>query len=309
MARVAVVTGVSAPFAARVAQILAEAPGVHRVIGADSVPPLGGEPPGGVEYAHVDLHDESLARIVSESGADLVLHLGLDATQGHGREEHLLGAMRALTAAQRSSCVRRLVVRSSAALEDGGAEEVERHTLGLLRRRPDMSVAVLRFANLIGPTADTPLTRYLDSPVVPTVLGHDPDVRFLHEDDAVEAAARMALSDETGLFDLAGEDSVPLSECLRKVGGRRMPVPAAGLRVLRGLNRHGRIGYASSSAPRMGTSAPGEWEPAPLEHALRWAPEHSSPQAFESYAAHRRRARAGLRAVHLLTLARAGLRR
>ncbi|NYH52298.1 UDP-glucose 4-epimerase [Nocardiopsis arvandica] len=311
MARVVLVTGVSSPLATRVAQALSEEPGVRRVIGADSSSPSEDAP--GVEYAHVDLHDGSLDRIVTDSGADLVLHLGLDTVNVPNREDNVLGTMRVLGAAQRSTTVRRLVVRSSATLDADDAAEVERHTRGLQRRRPDLSVAVLRFANLIGPSVRTPLTRYLDSRVVPTVLGSDPHVQFLHEDDGAEALVRMALSDGTGSFDVAGADSVPLSHCLRRVGGQRLPVPERGLRVLRGLARHGRIAYASSSASRavrteLDTSG---MDSEPLERVLDWSPSYSSVEAFDAYADSRgTSSRADrLRPVHVLALARATLGR
>ncbi len=312
MVRVVLVTGVSTPLAARVAQTLSEEPGVRRVIGADSSPPPTGAP--GVEYAHVDLHDGSLDTIVADSGAELVLHLGLDTVGRPNREDNVLGTMRVLGAAQRSTTVRRLVVRSSATLDADDAAEVERHTRGLQRRRPDLSVAVLRFANLIGPSVRTPLTRYLDSRFVPTVLGSDPDVQFLHEDDGAEALVRMALSDGTGFFDVAGEDSVRLSHCLRRVGGQRLPVPARGLRVLRGLARHGRIDYASSSTARAvsaGLNTSGMHTDS-LERVLDWSPAYSSVEAFETYAGSRSGTSSrggGLRPVHVLALARATLGR
>ncbi|WP_304452209.1 NAD-dependent epimerase/dehydratase family protein [Nocardiopsis sp. YSL2] len=324
MARVVLVTGVSSPLAAGVAQALSAEPGVRRVIGADSSPPPradsaprasvgGGDAPRGVEYVHVDLHDESLGQIVADSGAEVILHLGLDTARAPHREDTLLGTMRVLAAAQRSPRVQRVVVRSSASLDSDDAAEVERDTLGLQRRRPDVSVAVLRLANLIGPSVDTPLTRYLGARFVPTVLGRDPNVRFVHEDDAAEALVRMALSDETGHFDVAGADSVPLSDCLRRVGGQRLPVPARGLKVLRSMAKHGRIDYASStravSAGRLATGM----DTAPLEKALDWSPSYSSPQAFETFVGSRAQAAptrgAGLRPVHVLALARATLGR
>lgn len=314
MARVVLVTGVSSPLAARVAQTLSEEPGVRRVIGADSSPPPTDAP--GIEYAHVDLHDGSMDGIVTDSGAELVLHLGLDTVSGPNREDNVLGTMRVLGAAQRSTTVRRLVVRSSATLDADDVAEVERHTRGLQRRRPDISVAVLRFANLIGPSVRTPLTRYLASRIVPTVLGSDPRVQFLHEDDGAEALVRMALSDGTGFFDVAGADSVRLSHCLRRVGGQRLPVPASGLKVLRGLARHGRIDYASAStsrAVRASLNASG-MDNDSLERVLDWAPAYSTAEAFETYAeglhtGGEASRGGGLRPVHVLALARATLRR
>ncbi|WP_017603133.1 NAD-dependent epimerase/dehydratase family protein [Nocardiopsis alkaliphila] len=320
MARVVLVTGVSTPLPARVAQALSEKPGVRRVIGVDSSLPVNGVP--GVECRNVDLHDGSLDRVVAESGADLILHLGLDTAKSPNREDNLLGTMRVLGAAQRSAAVHRLVVRSSATLDADDAAEVERHTRALQRRRPDLSVAVLKFANLIGPSVDTPLTRYMDSRVVPTVMGRDPHVQFLHEDDGAEALVRMALSEQTGFFDVSGTDTVPLSHCLRRIGGQRLPVPARGLKVLRGVAKHGRIDYASSSTARAidaGVHA-SRLDSSRLRNALDWAPAYSSIEAFEAYAHSRhgfvrgdgsgRGGRgAGLRPTHVIALARATLGR
>lgn len=321
MARVVLVTGVSTPLAAGVARSLSGVAGVRRVIGADSSPPAPGSE--GFEFAHVDLHEESLARIVADSGADLVLHLGLDTERGPNRENHVLGTVRMLSALRHTEGVRRLVVRAGVTLDSDDAAQVAEHTRALQRRRPEMSVAVLRFANLIGPSVDTPLTRYLDQRVVPTALGSDPHVRFLHEDDAAEALVRMALSEEDGLFDVAGSDTVPLSHCLRRIGGQRLPVPARGLDVLRRAAKRGRIDYASLSAKRAVHAAVSgrSMDTGTLEHALGWTPSYSSAQAFEDYAGVRgrprpaRRGRAHttrahkLRPIHVLALARATLGR
>ena len=321
MTRVVLVTGVSTPLAAGVARSLSGSAGVRRVIGADSSPPAPGSE--GFEFAHVDLHDGSLARIVTETGADTVLHLGLDTERGPNRENHVLGTVRMLSALQRTEGVRRLVVRAGVTLDSDDAAQVEEHTRALERRRPEMSVAVLRLANLIGPSVETPLTRYLDQRVVPTVLGTDPYVRFLHEDDAAEALTRMALSEESGLFDVAGADTVPLSDCLRRVGGQRLPVPARGLDVLRRAAKRGRIDYASLSAKQAVHAAVSgrSMDTGSLEHALGWRPSYSSAQAFEDYAGVRGRLRRrdrdrdhstrgpGLRPVHVLALARATLGR
>ena len=52
--------------------------------------------------------------------------------------------------------------------------EVEGYVRGFARRRPDVMVTVLRFANFLGPGMFTPMSAYFELPVVPTVLGFDP---------------------------------------------------------------------------------------------------------------------------------------
>lgn len=58
--------------------------------------------------------------------------------------------------------------------------------------RPDVAVCVLRFANILGPGADSPLADYLSLPVLPTVLGYDPRLQFVHEDDVMDVLSIAA---------------------------------------------------------------------------------------------------------------------
>ena len=91
------------------------------------------------------------------------------------KEINVIGTMQLLAACQKAPSVRRLVVKSSAAVygstprdpaiftEDTGAKvlprggcakdsvEVEGYVRGFSRRRPDVDVMMLRFANIIGP--------------------------------------------------------------------------------------------------------------------------------------------------------------
>ena len=99
------------------------------------------------------------------------------------KEINVIGTMQLLAACQKAPSVRKLVVKSSTAVygssprdpamftEDlepnalarsGYAKdsvEVEGYVRGFARRRPDVAVTTLRFANFVGPKVRTPLTR------------------------------------------------------------------------------------------------------------------------------------------------------
>ena len=60
------------------------------------------------------------------------------------------------------------------------------------------TVTVLRCANVLGPDVDTGFTRMFSLPVVPMVLGFDPRLQFIHEDDIVHALEHAALNDDPG---------------------------------------------------------------------------------------------------------------
>ncbi|CAM5632151.1 NAD-dependent epimerase/dehydratase family protein OS=Streptomyces rimosus subsp. rimosus (strain ATCC / DSM 40260 / JCM 4667 / NRRL 2234) OX=1265868 GN=SRIM_019465 PE=4 SV=1 [Streptomyces rimosus subsp. rimosus] len=88
---------------------------------------------------------------------------------------------------------------------------------------------MLRFANILGACADSPLAEYFSLPVLPTVLGYDPRLQFVHEDDAIEAL-RMASGKprrgtlNSGTFNIAGDGALLLSQCSRRLGRPTLPL-------------------------------------------------------------------------------------
>ncbi|GIH22448.1 hypothetical protein Aph01nite_07580 [Acrocarpospora phusangensis] len=276
MTHTVLVTGVGRHVGARVAAVLAGDPAV-RVIGVDTVPPTsprgerdgGAQLPDSLEFVRVDLRSPDLARVIATADIDTVVHVSLLSGPARSRsamkEHNVIGTMQVLAACQRSGTVRRVVVRSTTAVYGSSpldpavytestdpaeppssgygkdAVEVEGFVRGFARRRPDVAVTTLRFANLMGPGVDSPLTRFFTQPVLPTVLGFDPRLQFIHEDDAVEVLRRSATEDHPGTFNAAGSGVLLLSQCVRRAGRPTLPVPAPAFRLLgelaRGLER------------------------------------------------------------------------
>jgi UDP-glucose 4-epimerase len=190
---------------------------------------------------------------------DTVVHMDVSGTlpgksnRAAVKETNVIGTMQLLGACQQAQTVRRLVVKSTTSvygsaprdpavftetmpaksLPSGGfakdAVEVEGYVRGFARRRPDVAVAVLRFANILGPRADTPLAEYFSLPVLPTVFGYDPRLQFVHEDDvidvlmlAVQEPRRSTLN--SGTFNIAGDGVLLLSQTARRLGRPTVPV-------------------------------------------------------------------------------------
>lgn len=88
---------------------------------------------------------------------------------------------------------------------------------------------MLRFANILGPGADSPLAEYFSLPVLPTVFGYDPRLQFVHEDDVIDVL-RIAAHEprrgtlNSGTFNVAGEGVLLLSQCSRRLGRPTVPV-------------------------------------------------------------------------------------
>jgi UDP-glucose 4-epimerase len=245
-----VVTGVGRFLGAQVAARLSVDPRVRRVIGVEALPA-----------------PEELAE------ADALVHMGiLTAPETGGRpamkEQNVIGTMQLLAACQRAPRLRRLVVRSSTAAygasfrdpavftEDTEPREVPRggfardildiegYVRGFRRRTPGVTVTVLRLVPLIGSAADTTLTRYFAQPVVPTVLGRDPRLQFVHVDDALEVLHRSVVEDHSGTYNVAGPGVLTLSQAIRRAGRVAFPVVEPGLSGAAALaKRLGRWGF------------------------------------------------------------------
>jgi UDP-glucose 4-epimerase len=252
MGRTVLVTGVSRYLGGRMAALLAADPAVSTVIGVDVVAPELAIP--GTEFVRADIRNPVIAKVMGEAGVDTVVHMGVIATpkQAGGRstmkEINVIGTMQLLAACQRTTSVRSLVVKSTAAVYGSGPKdpamfveqmeprhaptsgwakdsvEVETYVRGFARRRPDVSVTTLRFANFFGPRVQTALTAYFSMPVIPTVLGFDPRLQFVHEDDGLEAIRRAVLVPRQGTFNIAGDGVLLLSQAVRRSGRMTVPV-------------------------------------------------------------------------------------
>ena len=253
MVRVVLVTGVSRHLGSRMAAILSHDPGVDRVVGVDIVPPR--EDIGGAEFVRADIRNPIIGKVIAAAGVDTVVHMGVLSTpvQAGGRvsmkEINVIGTMQLLAACQKSDAVARLVVKSSSSVYGAGPKdpamftedteprhqprsgwakdsvEVESYVRGFGRRRPDVAVTTFRFANFLGPRVDTPMSAYFGLPLIPTVLGHDARLQFIHEDDGLEAIRRAALGAPAGTYNVAGDGILMLSQAIRLAGKPFLPVP------------------------------------------------------------------------------------
>ncbi len=251
------VTGVARQLGGRFVRRIQRDPEVDRVVAVDAVRPE--HHLGGADFVQADIRQPTIARVLAESGADTVVHLDVTGTPlgGGGRaslkETNVIGTMQLLGACQKSPNIRRLVVKSSTnvygsasrdpavftestppkSLPSGGfakdTVEVEGYVRGFARRRPDVAVCVLRFANILGPAADSPLASYFALPVLPTVFGYDPRLQFVHEDDVIDVLRIGAHEPRrgtlnSGTFNIAGDGVLLLSQCSRRLGRPTVPL-------------------------------------------------------------------------------------
>jgi UDP-glucose 4-epimerase len=314
MARVVLVTGVSRHLGCRLAGRLAADPATDRVIGVDTVPPSRADLDllGRTEFVRADIRNPLIAKVISGADVDTVVHASVTATP-HGaggrapmKELNVIGTMQLLAACQKSESVRRLVVKSSTVVygtsprdpaifteempaksvpRSGYAKdaiEVEGYVRGFVRRRPDIAVTLLRFANFIGPFIDTPLTRYFQLPVLPTALGFDPRMQLVHETDAIEVLRLACTSDRPGTFNVAADGALLLSQAIRRAGKIGVPIPAPAVSFVgRTVRRSGMVDFSPEQLQLLNFGR--VVANSRLKEVFGYLPEFSTATAFDSF--------------------------
>jgi len=310
MPGVVLVTGAARYLGGLMAEQLAREPGVQRVIGVDVVGPE--RVLSDVEFVRADIRSPIIARVMDQAQVDTVVHMGVISTpqQAGGRSTmkdiNVIGTMQLLAACQRTSSVASVVLKSTAGVYGSGPKnparyaeddepahaprsgwpkdcaEVEGYVRGFGRRRPDAMITMLRFANIIGPRMRTGLTGYLSLPVIPTVMGFDARLQFIHEDDALDIIRLAVMKQVRGTFNVAGSGVMTLAQVVRRTGRPWIAVPAPLLAsVGRGLAR---AGDADFSAEQVRFLTFGRvLDTAKVEGAYGWQPGYSTAEALDAF--------------------------
>jgi UDP-glucose 4-epimerase len=241
------ITGVSNPLGAEVARRLAHQ--VPFLFGCDVSDPVSALEE--MDFVHADARLSVIGKLVRSLHIDTVVHLAVMVDSPHDErsihETDVIGTMNLLVGcAGSTSPVRRLVVKSSQAIYGAGPNDPsffsedmvnwERLTSSVGRDLGEMEQLISEFAlrnEACDVTAlrlgyrvseDTSLAKYLSLPIVPTFTGFDPRLQLLHEDDASEAIVRAVMGRHPGVFNVAGDGVVLLSQAIAIMGGSPLPV-------------------------------------------------------------------------------------
>ncbi|MDH6225709.1 NAD-dependent epimerase/dehydratase family protein [Streptomyces sp. MJP52] len=316
MGRIVLVTGAARRLGDLYVREVLRDPDVERVVAVDAVTP--GHDLGEAVFVRADIRQPAIGRVLAEHDVDTVVHLDVTGTALAGgsrssvKETNVIGTMQLLGACQKSPSLRRLVVKSSTtvygsaprdpavftettspkALPSGGfakdAVEVEGYVRGFARRRPDVAVCVLRFANILGPGTDTPLASYFRLPVLPTVLGYDPRLQFVHEDDVTGVLLRASREPErgtlnSGTFNIAGDGVLTLSQCARRMGRPTAPVLLPAVTLTGSLMRT--LGLSDFSPEQIRLLTHGRVvNTRQMREVLGFHPRHSTAETFADFA-------------------------
>ncbi len=313
------VTGAGGSLGRRVLPRLLESSRVSSALALDLAPPEVPERKHPkLSFAAIDLTRpgcaDELAQHLSAAKIRAVIHLAFFSSpirdSGYAHEVEAVGTAQVLAACARSKVPRFTMV--STTLVYGASPknpgflteerplafapptrylsdkiEAERQVQRFRQSCPSVRSTVLRLAPVVGPHADNPIARYLARKVAPMVLGFDPLVQCLHEDDAAEAVLLAALSDADGDFNVTGRGALPLSAAIRAAGAVPVPLPIPlASAALRSLNALGVLAVPPALLDYL--HYPWVADGGRAERELGFKPRFSSREALLSFAQARR---------------------
>lgn len=296
------VTGAATWTGGRLIQRLERLPGVE-VIAVDELDAT-------VEFDS-PVHDLAIdelefAHFFLDTRPHVLIHLqAIDRAAILGREKShsrvVMGARGLFGALERCTDIEKVVMRSDSAFYGSGPrqpsilgeETTPKRTTSAYSRSirdvehllaevatdlPHVTFTTLRLAPIVGSEINNPLSRYLRLPVVPTILGYDPRLQVIHEEDAVSALLHAVGHPVQGTFNIAADGQLYLSRALRL--GRRLaqPLPApqhrAAMRAAGSLRGRfpGSLEYYLRYGRFMDTTL--------MKQSFGWKPELTSRQAI-----------------------------
>jgi UDP-glucose 4-epimerase len=210
------------------------------------------ERPKDVEHHQVDLRRQKVEEVFRRCRPEALIHLGIvhdpRVPFAEAHSFNILGTKKVLELCVRHG-VRKVVVLSSADVYGPLPEnsnflteemplmaagrfsgvrdliEVDMYAQSFMWKHPELEAVVLRPVHVVGPTVRNAPSNYLRLERPITVLGFDPMIQLLHEEDAALAMALALRPGIRGIYNVVGPGEVPLSRVLKELGRRPVPVP------------------------------------------------------------------------------------
>jgi UDP-glucose 4-epimerase len=307
------ITGISTRLGTELARRLERDPTVEYVAGLDVKPPRARLER--TDFIEADIRSPIVGRLIPQARVDTVVHNQIVRQPGGAmspramHDINVIGTLQLLAACEQSDSIRAVVVRGSAGIY--GAEpaapqffteemarlyplrtrfqrdigEIETYFEGYARRHPDVVCTMLRYQPSLGPGTDSQVTRYLSAPLVPTFLGFDPRLQFVHETDGLEALLAAIRNPVRGAVNVAGDGTIGLTKMLRLAGKVSVPVPSGAFKMTADAGR--RIGMPRISPDflrllRFGRAV----DITRLVSEVGYTPRFSATDAVEDYVRH-----------------------
>jgi UDP-glucose 4-epimerase len=222
----------------------------HAIIGIDKRPFEG--KPKDVTHYRIDVRRRKAEDLFRSQDIGALVHLGLvhrpSPLSGGHRGQNVVGTMKLLEYCARYKVPKVVLLSSGYAY---GAQPENSNFLGedaplaadlntpemraliewdmyaqsFFWKHPRIETVILRPVHVVGPTVRNAPSNYLRLKHPPTLLGFDPMIQLLHEDDLMQAISLALAPGRRGVFNVVGPGELPLSRVLSELGRRPVPIP------------------------------------------------------------------------------------
>jgi UDP-glucose 4-epimerase len=246
------ITGVGSFLGTELARRLETDPDIDYLAGLDERPPRARLER--MDFIEADIRNPVISKLIPQAEVDTIVHNKIIRQPGpgmSGRSAHdinVIGSLQLLAACEKAETLQSIVVRGSAGVY--GSEpaapqffteemarryplrtrfqrdvaEIENYFDTFSRRHPRVVCTMLRYQPSVGPSLRSQITRYLSQPVVPTYLGFDPRLQFLHELDAIDALVAAIKNPVRGPVNVAAPGTIGLTRMVRMAGKPTLPL-------------------------------------------------------------------------------------
>ncbi len=245
-----IITGIGGRLGRLVAKRL-HREGKHHVVGIDRRPIR--DLPKDIEHIQVDIRSRRARDVFRAGPVDAFIHMGLMHDFRKSTEEHhswnVAGTSRLLEHAADFN-VRKVVFLSSSdvygprsdnaqflneeaplmasldfpAIRDLIEADMQATSFFWRAGGQNIETAILRPVHILGSVQNAP-SKYLRLPRIPTVMGFDPMVQVIHEEDIADAIVMALKPGIRGVLNISGPGEYPLSVLLKETGKPLLPMP------------------------------------------------------------------------------------
>jgi UDP-glucose 4-epimerase len=245
------ITGSSGYLGTRLCQELEKRDDIGTIIGIDITQPKSSSKK--LSFYKMDIRDPRIEDLLKKHSIDTIFHLAFVVKPIHDKKlMHDIdynGTKNVLEAAACSGVSQVIAISSTLAYgahadnprilkEDDplrgnksfpyghNKARVDEMVQSFARNHPEMILTILRPCTVFGPTVDNYVSRMLFRKVTVSVLGHDPEVQFVHEDDFVSACMVAAKKKIPGAFNIAGDGTLTTNAIAKRLGTILIPSPS-----------------------------------------------------------------------------------
>jgi UDP-glucose 4-epimerase len=115
-------------------------------------------------------------------------------------------------------------------------------------KSPRTETVILRPVHILGAVHNAP-SNYLRQNVVPTLMGFDPMIQVIHQQDVVTAIEAALTPGAKGVYNVAGPPPASVSRIIELAGRSRLPLPHFAFRAA--LKRMWKVGATSFPEPEL----------------------------------------------------------